>query len=46
MPRRRSATSRLWLASSDTPKIAQTALSVKPEVRTFLTDYMKNLPGK
>ena len=36
----------LWLASSDTPKIAQTALSVKPEVRVFLTDYMKNLPGK
>ena len=36
----------LWLASSDTPKIAQTALSVKPEVRAFLTDYIKNLPPK
>jgi hypothetical protein len=24
--------------------VAQTALTVRPEVRTFLTDYMKNLP--
>ena len=36
----------MWRASADTPKIAKTALTVKPEVRTFLTDYMKNLPGK
>jgi putative tricarboxylic transport membrane protein len=33
-----------WEAKSHTPKVAQTALSVAPEVRTFLTDYMKNLP--
>ena len=36
----------LWQASPDTAKVAQTALSVKPEVRAFLADYMKNLPGK
>jgi tripartite-type tricarboxylate transporter receptor subunit TctC len=33
-----------WAAGPDTPKVAQTALTVRPEVRTFLTDYMKNLP--
>jgi tripartite-type tricarboxylate transporter receptor subunit TctC len=36
----------LWQASTDTPKVAQTALSVKPEVRAFLADYMKNLPAR
>jgi hypothetical protein len=35
-----------WEARPDTPKVAQAALSVRPEVRTFLTDYMKNLPPK
>jgi hypothetical protein len=24
--------------------VAQAALSVRPEVRTFLADYMKNVP--
>ena len=33
-----------WAAAADTPEVAQTALSVRPEVRGFLTDYMKNLP--
>src|SRR5882672_12592430 len=33
-----------WDAGPDTPKVAQTALSVRPEVRTFLVDYMKNVP--
>jgi hypothetical protein len=33
-----------WEAAADTPKVAQAALSVRPEVRTFLVDYMKNLP--
>ena len=33
-----------WAGGSDTPKVAQTALTVRPEVRTFLADYMKNLP--
>jgi len=33
-----------WAAGSDTPRVAQTALTVRPEVRTFLADYMKNLP--
>jgi putative tricarboxylic transport membrane protein len=33
-----------WAAGPDTPKVAQTALTVRPEVRAFLTDYMKNLP--
>jgi len=33
-----------WDAGPDTPKVAQTALSVRPEVRTFLADYMKNVP--
>jgi tripartite-type tricarboxylate transporter receptor subunit TctC len=32
-----------WAAGPDTPKVAQTALTVRPEVRSFLTDYMKNL---
>jgi tripartite-type tricarboxylate transporter receptor subunit TctC len=36
----------VWEASPDTPRLAQTALSVKPEVRAFLIDYMKNVPGK
>jgi hypothetical protein len=34
----------LWTGAPDTPQVAQRALSVPPEVRTFLTDYMKNLP--
>jgi len=34
----------LWEAAPDTSKVAQTALSVPPQVRTFLADYMKNLP--
>jgi tripartite-type tricarboxylate transporter receptor subunit TctC len=34
----------LWMGAPDTPQVAQRALSVPPEVRTFLTDYMKNLP--
>ncbi len=34
----------LWAAGPDTPAVAQTALSVRPEVRAFLLDYMKNLP--
>jgi tripartite-type tricarboxylate transporter receptor subunit TctC len=33
-----------WTAGPDTPKVAQTALTVRPEVRAFLMDYMKNLP--
>jgi hypothetical protein len=33
-----------WEASPDTNKVAQAALTVRPEVRTFLADYMKNLP--
>ena len=33
-----------WTAAADTPEMAQTALSVRPEVRGFLTEYMKNLP--
>jgi tripartite-type tricarboxylate transporter receptor subunit TctC len=33
-----------WAAGPDTPKVAQTALTVRPEVRAFLADYMKNLP--
>ena len=36
----------LWRASADTPRVAMTALSMKPEVRAFLTDYMKNLPSR
>jgi len=34
----------LWEAAPDTPKVAQAALSVPPQVRAFLTEYMKNLP--
>jgi putative tricarboxylic transport membrane protein len=34
----------MWAVSSDTPKVAQAALTVRPEVRSFLIDYMKNLP--
>ena len=34
----------LWSAGPDTPKVAQTGLSVPPQVRTFLTDYMKHVP--
>jgi tripartite-type tricarboxylate transporter receptor subunit TctC len=33
-----------WRAGADTPAMVQTALAVRPEVRTFLADYMKNLP--
>ncbi len=33
-----------WAAGPDTPKVAQSALTVSPQVRAFLTDYMKNLP--
>ena len=33
-----------WAGGSDTPRVAETALTVRPEVRTFLADYMKNLP--
>jgi hypothetical protein len=33
-----------WDAGPDTPKVAQTALTVRPEVRAFLTDYIKNPP--
>ncbi len=33
-----------WEGSAETPKVAQTALAVKPEVRTFLADYIKNPP--
>lgn len=36
----------LWQASPDTPKLAQAALAVKPEVRAFLTSYMKNVPAR
>jgi tripartite-type tricarboxylate transporter receptor subunit TctC len=34
----------IWSAGPDTPKVAQTALTMRPEVRTFLADYMKNVP--
>jgi tripartite-type tricarboxylate transporter receptor subunit TctC len=34
----------LWSAGPDTPKVAQTALNMQPQVRTFLTEYMKNVP--
>jgi tripartite-type tricarboxylate transporter receptor subunit TctC len=33
-----------WESGPDTDKTAQLALTVRPEVRAFLTDYMKNLP--
>ena len=33
----------LWEAGPDTPKAAQRALSIKPEARAFLLDYMKNV---
>jgi hypothetical protein len=33
-----------WDGGPDTPKVAQTALSVRPEVRAFLAEYTKNLP--
>jgi tripartite-type tricarboxylate transporter receptor subunit TctC len=36
----------LWEASPDTPRLAQTALTIRPEVRAFLLDYTKNVPGK
>ena len=35
-----------WEASPDTNKVAQAVLTVRPGVRTFLADYMKNLPPK
>jgi tripartite-type tricarboxylate transporter receptor subunit TctC len=34
----------LWSAGPDTPKVAQTALNMQPQVRAFLTEYMKNVP--
>ncbi len=33
-----------WKAAADTAKVAQSALTISPDVRAFLTDYMKNLP--
>src|SRR5262252_9018948 len=33
-----------WDGGPDTSKVAQAALSVAPAVRTFLADYMKNVP--
>jgi tripartite-type tricarboxylate transporter receptor subunit TctC len=33
-----------WKAGPETTKVAQSALSISPDVRSFLTDYMKNLP--
>src|SRR5262249_51804338 len=33
-----------WAAGPDTPEVAQSALTVPPQVRAFLIDYMKNLP--
>jgi putative tricarboxylic transport membrane protein len=33
-----------WEAGADTNEVAQKALTVRPEVRAFLADYMKNLP--
>jgi tripartite-type tricarboxylate transporter receptor subunit TctC len=33
-----------WRAGADTPTVVQAALTVRPEVRAFLIDYMKNLP--
>jgi tripartite-type tricarboxylate transporter receptor subunit TctC len=36
----------LWRAAPDTAQVAQRALSIKPEVRAFLLDYMKNVPAK
>ncbi len=35
-----------WEAGPDTGTVAQAALTVRPQVRTFLADYMKNLPPK
>ena len=32
-----------WAAGPDTSEVAQGALTVRPEVRSFLSDYMKNL---
>jgi tripartite-type tricarboxylate transporter receptor subunit TctC len=34
----------LWATGPETPQLAQTALTIRPEIRTFLIDYMKNLP--
>jgi hypothetical protein len=34
----------LWSAGPDTSKVAQTALNMQPQVRTFLTEYIKNVP--
>ncbi len=33
-----------WEAGPDTNALAQNALTVRPQVRAFLTDYMKNVP--
>ena len=30
-----------WAAGPDTPNVAQSALTVPPQVRAFLIDYMK-----
>lgn len=36
----------VWRASADTPQLAMTALTIKPEIRAFLGDYMRNLPSR
>ncbi len=33
-----------WEARPDTPTVAQAALSVPPDVRAFLVDYIRNVP--
>jgi hypothetical protein len=33
-----------WAGGPDTPQVAQSALTVAPEVRAFLANYMRNLP--
>ena len=33
-----------WEAGPDTNALAQNALTVRPQVRAFLTDYMKSVP--
>ena len=33
-----------WRGNADTPRVAERALGIRPEVRAFLVDYMKNLP--
>jgi tripartite-type tricarboxylate transporter receptor subunit TctC len=34
----------LWEGSTDTQRVAETALAIEPQVRAFLKDYMKNVP--